>query len=366
MKTLASVGFAILLLTFLALKIRKDIPSWFAATKRKAHRAGCNDIKGMAPYPAQPIKGRDRYRVMMDVRKLDVENWLTLDKNYMDEHVVRSQLLAQEKQKVLQCLPESYEACLEALEEVVEFLTQRFSNMFDMKKLGEEMTVYNKVTGETFVFGGERTEQMDPLEIAVRLTMEDLSILMKNEDGEYYLAASASLFPVGWTVAERIGWTISKLHNPVPLWHQQVANSVSKFLCRLTPESPMERSNYFVEVKRPDEDLFEILYRPTTLSEDNPDPSPQDIVVRRERQTFRRLHRTGAIVFGVKTFLTTLDELPMQELENLAREVKSWPEHVGEYKGREIWGAKALEFCEKRRQQQRWQQQEKKGEKMEV
>jgi hypothetical protein len=128
----------------------------------------------------------------------------------------------------------------------------------------------------------------------------------------------------------------------------------------------MERSNYFVEVKRPDENLFEILYRPTTLSEDNPDPSPQDIVVRRERQTFRRLPRTGAIVFGVKTFLTTLDELPMQELENLAREVKSWPEHVGEYKGREIWGAKALEFCEKRRQQHIWQQQEKKGEKMEV
>ncbi|KAL4871309.1 hypothetical protein BDV12DRAFT_164582 [Aspergillus spectabilis] len=361
MKTLAWIGLAILLLTFVALKIRKGLPSWLAATKRLTQHAGCNDIKRMAPYPAQPIKGRDRYRVMMDIRKLDVENWLTLDKNYMDEHVVRSQLLVQERQKVFQCLPESYDACLEALEEVVEFLTQRFANMFDMKKHGEKTTVYNRMTGETFIFGGDRTGQMDPLEIAVRLTMEDLSILMKNEGGEYYLAASASLFPVGWTVADRIGWTISQLHNPVPLWHQQVANSVSKFLCRLTPNSPMERSNYFVEVKRPDEDLFETLYRPTTLSEDNPDPSPKDIVVRRERQTFRRLPHTGAIVFGVKTFLTTLEELPMQELENLAREVKSWPEHVGEYKGREIWGAKALEFCEKKTRQQ-----EMKDEKMEV
>ncbi|KAL4809212.1 hypothetical protein BDV18DRAFT_76935 [Aspergillus unguis] len=353
MNTLTSIGLAILLLTFIAVKIRKDLPSWLAATKRIAQRTGCNDIKRMAPYPAQPIKGRERYRVMMDVKKLDVENWLTLDKNYMDEHLVRSQLLAQEKEKVLQCLPESYEACLEALEEVVEFLTQRFANMFDLEKHGEQTTVRNKVTGETFVFGGEKSQQMDPLEIAVRLTMEDLSILMKNTEGEYYLAASASLFPVGWTVADRIGWTISQLHNPVPLWHQQVANSVSKFLCRLTPETPMERSNYFVEVKRPDENLFEILYRPTTLSEDNPDPSPQDLVIRRERQTFRRLPRTGTIVFGVKTFLTTLDELPMQELENFAREIKSWPERVGEYKGVETWGAKALEFCEKRRQQER-------------
>lgn len=110
----------------------------------------------------------------------------------------------------------------------------------------------------------------------------------------------------------------------------------------------MERSNYFVEVKRPDEDLFEILYRPTSLSEENPDPTPQDIVIRRERQTFRRLPRTGALVFGVKTILTTLDELPMQELQNLAKEIKSWPEYVGEYKGREVWGPKALEYCEKK------------------
>lgn len=120
----------------------------------------------------------------------------------------------------------------------------------------------------------------------------------------------------------------------------------NRFLARLTPSSPMERSNYFVEVKRPGEDLFEILYRPTTLSEDNPNPSPQDIVIRRERQTFRRLPRTGAIVFGVKTILTTLDELPMQELQNLAKEIRSWPDYVGEYKGTEVWGAKALEFCE--------------------
>lgn len=41
-------------------------------------------------------------------------------------------------------------------------------------------------------------------------------------------AASASLFPVGWTVEERIGWTISQMHDPVPLWHQQVSSSVSK------------------------------------------------------------------------------------------------------------------------------------------
>jgi hypothetical protein len=56
------------------------------------------------------------------------------------------------------------------------------------------------------------------------------------------------------------------------------------------------------------------------------------------------LPKTGTILFGVKTYLTTLDQLPMQELENLAKEMRSWPEYVGEYKGKDVWGAKVLEF----------------------
>jgi hypothetical protein len=111
----------------------------------------------------------------------------------------------------------------------------------------------------------------------------------------------------------------------------------------------MERSNYFVEVKEPNENLTEILYRPNSLCEKKlSSPLPSDILIRRERQTFRRLPRTGAIVFGVKTYLTPMDELPMAELDNLAKEMKSWPDCVGEYKGRDVWGAKVLEYYRKR------------------
>lgn len=145
------------------------------------------DPKRMAPYPAQPIKGRERYRIMMDVRKMDSENWLTIDTHYMGEHRVRSQLLQQEKSKVLQCLPESHDGCMEVLEEVVRFLCGRFPGMFESTTQGKETTVRNKMAGETFVFGGQ-SDQFGPLEIAARLTMEDLSILMKNADGEYYLS----------------------------------------------------------------------------------------------------------------------------------------------------------------------------------
>lgn len=146
----------------------------------------------MTPYPAQPIKGRKRYHVMMDVRKLDQRNWLTIDRNYMEEHQVRNDLLETEREKVIQCLPESQEACKEALEEVVTFLCERYPNMFEKKEREGKVTVFNKKTGERFHFG-DTTDEMEPLEIAVRLTMEDLSILMKNENDEYYLYATAHI-----------------------------------------------------------------------------------------------------------------------------------------------------------------------------
>lgn len=144
------------------------------------------DPKHMPPCPVEPIKGREKYRVTMDVRKMKMENWLTVDGNYMAEHYVRRQLLAHEKSRVLQCLPESYGACLEMLEEVTEFLCQRFPGMFEKTEGAKGSIVGNKMTGETFVFGTGH-DDLHPLETAARLTMEDLSILMKNADGEYYL-----------------------------------------------------------------------------------------------------------------------------------------------------------------------------------
>lgn len=260
MTTFSLVTLPIVVL-LLAVRYHKEICNWISTTAKSKgflKNGGTHspsDVKRMAPYPAQPIKGRERYRVMMDIRKLDVQNWLTLDKNYMEEHAVRDDLLREKRDKVLQCLPESAQACQEALEEVSEFLCERYPNMFQKLVQGDRTSIQNYMTGERFDVGGPGSggEGIDALEAAVRLTMEDLSILMMNEDGEYYLygsnflfpsffslfvlirltdpvhsAASASLFPTGWTVEERIGWTISRLHEPVPLWHQHVANSVSK------------------------------------------------------------------------------------------------------------------------------------------
>lgn len=107
----------------------------------------------------------------------------------------------------------------------------------------------------------------------------------------------------------------------------------------------MERSNYFLETKRTNEDLCTTLFRPDSLMEEEHGLAPSNVILRRERQTFRRLPRTQALLFTVKTTLSALDELSPEEVQNLAAEIVSWPDDMAKYKGRDVWGRTVLEYA---------------------
>ena len=40
--------------------------------------------------------------------------------------------------------------------------------------------------------------------------------------------ASATLFPAGWVLKERIGWRVNELHHLVPQWENKLSASVEK------------------------------------------------------------------------------------------------------------------------------------------
>lgn len=75
---------------------------------------------------------------------------------------------------------------------------------------------------------------------------------------------------------------------------------------------------------------------------------PHNIIIRHERQTFRRLPKSGAVIFIVKTSITPLVHFPKEELAGLAAEIRSWPEDIAEYKGRGLWQRPVLGYCEGR------------------
>ena len=106
----------------------------------------------------------------------------------------------------------------------------------------------------------------------------------------------------------------------------------------MTPDSPVARNNWLVQVLPPSpsdsrapaleelawaeggagpEDTFRKTPRPTP-----PAPIPERMRLRVERQTLRRLPRSGAVVFTIRVYLTPLEELGHGEAGRLAGAIR--------------------------------------------
>ncbi|KAM5454549.1 hypothetical protein McanCB56680_000632 [Microsporum canis] len=322
-----------------------------------------------APTPA-PVREKPKYRITMGLKRMDKAGWLVVDDTYTARHEVRASLFNTRNREVSQCLPEAKGACSEALKEVSSFLCKTHPGMFELKESTSGTVVRNKRMGEEFPL---ENGSIPPLEAAARLAMEDMTILLKNDNGDHYVyvksikqisyrlskkgvqladdiqycrAATSSAFLIGWSANTRMGSTLNEMHAPVPQWARQIAFSVNKFMARLTPESPMERSSYFIQVIQPDEPWESILFQPEGLLQDHTKPTPERVLIRRERQTFSRLPVSNGILFTVKTTVSFLQDLPLAELQLLAKDFESWPEDMAAYKGRSHWGETILSFCQ--------------------
>ncbi|KAF2120187.1 hypothetical protein BDV96DRAFT_674465 [Lophiotrema nucula] len=308
-------------------------------------------LSTVQPYPLPPFRERPPNYMQMGLKKLDIDAWLTVDKNYRDQHGVRKKLLDRKKEEVLQVTDDGEEACIELMEEVVGFLVKKYPKYFQLVERDGRTKVLNAIMEEEFCV--QRPYEMHPLEVCARLANEDFNILFKSEfSGEHVLAASATLFPAGWRLRERIGTSVSLLHNPVPQW-QDIPDILShSYFTRLSETSCMERHSFFIQINPGDRTLQDLLFI------QNPQDffpgrisalSPSHIIVRRERQSFRRLPKSNTVVFTVKTTMQRLIDVPEANRPALVSEIKAWPEDIAAYKGLAIWQRAVFGFCEGKR-----------------
>lgn len=178
----------LLLLPSLLALWRTLIPKREGKTDTPSNKADVFDLQALEPYPPHPFNRNERYNMTMGLQKLDVENWLTVNKNYPTQHRIRAGLLAAKEERVLQCLPGSEEACIEVLDLVVDYLTNKYPAMYQLVEGdGDVERIRNRETGEEFGLQ-QPFEETAPLEIAARLVAEDINILKQASDGgEHYL-----------------------------------------------------------------------------------------------------------------------------------------------------------------------------------
>ncbi|KAG2148063.1 hypothetical protein DEU56DRAFT_783971 [Suillus clintonianus] len=298
-------------------------------------------------------------------------------------------------------------AAKELVYELAEYLPRRYPSSFRITRLpngvpapsiggvslawGHQQpvrTIEAVETGEKFDLGVlEGLDGVEMGEEAMRITagliQEDVALMIEGTDGKYYFQAGAICIPGFWRMRDKIGMTLDDIHisGNVPQFKEKLQTSMERFFKRMPVDKPVIRNNYFIQTCKPshvahadsearldveEECVFEVDPEELGWSESTNGPedsflhghghaakpasylAPSTLRLRSERQTLRRLPRTGAIVFGIRTYLFKIEELARERgvADRLGSAIRSWPEDVGVYKGRKMYRDVLLNYLD--------------------
>lgn len=218
--------------------------------------------------------------------------------------------------------------------------------------------ITNLATNESFNIV-QRPLPEDPMTTSARLIQDDLALMIERPDGDYYLLAGAILLPGFWRLQDKFGMRLSEIHTSgdVPQYKEKLEKGMINFFRRLRPEDPVLRNNYFIQV---DENLaWSDSIGPEDSEEVSWNTAQKDKAVeqhffRSERQSLRRLPRSGAVVFTIRTYFEPITEIVKEPYVpgRLASAIRSWGEDVSRYKGKEKYEGVLLEYLDQKHEEQ--------------
>ena len=156
------------------------------------------------------------------------------------------------------------------------------------------------------------------VKIIARLIQEDILVhQLDPSDNLYKLTAGALCFPSFWTLSQKMGMNLERIHKPVPEYTKDIAKRVDRLFLGLKVDQPIWRANWTVK-NNP------ILFNPLLEDDTLPEPftTEKEWWVRVERQTFNKLSESGAVIFGIHTFIVAPTSLNEEQLETLKDKIK--------------------------------------------
>lgn len=303
------------------------------------------DFNKTQPIPYRAFK--HDYKVTMGIRNMNFDDWVQLDNQWMKYHQDKLNRIEAKGTELYATGDEAVDAAYELCEEFRNWLPARYPTLFVRTALG----IDNLQTGESFAFMKpsqpklgrfSRSDGIDPILIASKLVQDDLAIMIENEDGQYYLRSGAIMLAGFWRLKDKINLPLSAIHTTgdVPKYNTHLKSGMEKFFTRLTCDKPVVRNNYFIQT---DDDLP---WSRSIGDEDNKvvgwytaneSVNINDIFFRSERQSLRRLPRSGGVVFTIRTYFIPITEICEEPHipRRLYDGMLSWSEDVAEYKGYE-------------------------------
>jgi hypothetical protein len=267
------------------------------------------------PYEAGP------FRPSMGLTAVPEAAWLAPDAEYHGQVAQRRTLLAQRRPDVLAVEQGAEPLGAELLAMLSGWLTE--GGWFTRE--GDRLT--SRLDGTVW-----DTTADDPLAVAGALVQEDFCLLVPSE-GSLRLVAAVLCFPARWRLAEKMGRLMGSIHGSVPIYAAHLHRPVDRFLTLLKPGRLAARLNWSL-LDDP------ALYQPTGhgITAANPHITAanagETLFLRVERQTFRRLPASGAVVFAIHTYVTELERVTARPAEaaRLAEAVRALPPEMERYK----------------------------------
>lgn len=150
-------------------------------------------------------------------------------------------------------------------------------------------------------------EGRPPLQAAARAVPDDLC-LMERREGSWRLTALSLSAGSFFTASEVVGRSLGELHAPVTGFHERLLTRATRIFEGLRPDLILERRNWSV-VSSPELHMPDPTTMRAAIGSIDPAVAGQALHTRVERQTLRRLPRTGGAVFTIRVWLTPLGEV---------------------------------------------------------
>jgi hypothetical protein len=241
------------------------------------------------------------------LKPLDLSTWIEVDHTYDEQMREKRRLFATIPEKVFVEEADTFEAQNEVLTLIRQHVAAAFPERFRQNCKGIGIAGHPALTTE-------QLHSLSPLHAASLLVQEDLILMRRGEDG-WRLAAGALCFPSSWLLGEKFGRPLQDIHAPVPGFGRGTRNAdlIQRMFDNLKVEQPVQRLNWSLQARH-------ALYYPlsdtqrTARSSNRPSKFADLAAVARgfirvERQTLRKLVKSGDILFTIRIYLDPLQFL---------------------------------------------------------
>ncbi|WP_375280973.1 DUF3445 domain-containing protein [Pseudooctadecabacter sp.] len=207
--------------------------------------------------------------------------WLRMDDAYGAQMAERRRLLAKRRGEVYAQLTPGLPAARAFLEEALTALPDGFEASADHLRCPDGARV--------------AIDWDAPLLTAGHVLQQDVCILEKQGD-EHVLTGAVLCFPASWTLSQKIGKPLVRIHKPVADYDAGIAARVQRLFDGVKQGQPMWRANH---LRYFDPTLFQ----PRAEDDQRPVGHPSAPFIRSERQTVLRLGVQDAVAFVIHTFV---------------------------------------------------------------